>query len=104
VGGTLAEEALREMRWGGRFVTIGYASDEIPRIPLHLVLLKGDPTAGLEMRTFADHDPASAARGRAELTELWSSGRIRPLVGATFPLSRVGDALTHVAGRHAIGK
>lgn len=104
VGGTLAEEALREMRWGGRFVTLGYASDEIPRIPLNLVLLKGVTIAGFEMRTFAEHDPASAARGRAELSDLWSSGRIRPLVGATFPLSHVGEALAHVAGRHAVGK
>ena len=39
VGGPLAERALRAGRWGGRFVTVGYASGEIPRIPLNLVLL-----------------------------------------------------------------
>src|SRR5262249_13515318 len=39
VGGDLAEPALRSLRWGGRFVTVGYASGVIPRIPLNLVLL-----------------------------------------------------------------
>src|SRR5262249_41477830 len=41
VGGDLAEKALRALRWNGRFVTVGYASGTIPRIPLNLVLLKG---------------------------------------------------------------
>jgi len=104
VGGGLAEEALREMRWGGRFVTLGYASDEIPRIPLNLVMLKGVTIVGFEMRTFAEHDPASARSNRADFDELWSSGRLRPLVGATFPLDGVREALAHVARRRTVGK
>ena len=41
VGGDLSEPALRSLRRGGRFVTVGYASGVIPRIPLNLVLVKG---------------------------------------------------------------
>ena len=41
VGGDLAEPEPRSLRWGGRFVTVGYASGAVPRIPLNLVLLKG---------------------------------------------------------------
>lgn len=33
VGGSLSEPALRSMRFGGRFVTVGYASGEIPVSP-----------------------------------------------------------------------
>jgi NADPH2:quinone reductase len=104
VGGSLAEEALRELRWGGRFVTLGYASGEIPRIPLNLVLLKGVTITGLEVRTFAQHDPERAARDRAEFKNLWSAGQVHPLVGATFPLHQVREALAHVAERRAVGK
>jgi NADPH2:quinone reductase len=104
VGGDLAEEALREMRWGGRFVTLGYASDVIPRIPLNLVLLKGVTIAGLEVRTFAEHDPEHAARDRAELLAWWREGRLRPLVGRTFGLTDARAALDHVAGRRSVGK
>ncbi|MER6972137.1 NADPH:quinone oxidoreductase family protein [Nocardioides sp. NPDC057767] len=104
VGGSLAEEALREMRWGGRFVTLGFASGDIPRIPLNLVLLKGVSIRGLEVRTFPQHAPEASARDRAELTDLWAAGRFHALVGATFPLDRTGEALAYVAGRRAVGK
>lgn len=104
VGGALAEQALREMRWGGRFVTLGYASGQIPRIPLNLVLLKGVTIKGLEVRTYERHDPVSAARDRAELTELWATGRLHPVVGAVFGFERTADALAHVTERRAVGK
>ena len=52
VGGPHAEQALRALRWKGRFVTVGFASGEIPRIPLNLVLLKGCIIKGFEIRTF----------------------------------------------------
>ncbi|GAA1970220.1 NADPH:quinone oxidoreductase family protein [Nocardioides panacihumi] len=104
VGGSVSEDALRELRWGGRFVTLGYASGDIPRIPLNVVMLKGVTVKGLEVRTFAAHDPEAAERDRREFTELWEAGRIRPFVDATFPLSHVRDALQHVAGRRSVGK
>jgi NADPH2:quinone reductase len=104
VGGSAAEQALRSMRWGGRFVTVGYASGEIPRIPLNLVLLKGVIIKGFEMRTFGDHAPEAMARDRQELSALLASGRLRPYIGARFPLSQTAEALRHVADRRALGK
>lgn len=104
VGGDLAEDALREMRWGGRFITLGYASGVIPRIPLNLVLLKGVTIKGLEVRTFDRRDPTSAARDRAEFGELWASQGIHPVVGAAFPLEQAREALSYVAERRAVGK
>ncbi len=53
VGGDLSEPALRALRWGGRFVTVGYASGAIPRIPLNLVLLKGVHVVGFQFRACA---------------------------------------------------
>src|SRR5690606_37735022 len=104
VGGRYAEPALRELRWGATFVTVGYASGEIPRIPLNLVLLKGAVIKGFEIRTFARYDPDSAARDRAELEALWRNGRIEPAIHARYPLHRTREALEHVARRDSIGK
>jgi NADPH2:quinone reductase len=104
VGGAWSEQALRSVRWGGRFVTVGFASGDIPRIPLNLVLLKGVIVKGFEMRGFMEHAPEAAARDRAELGELLASGRARPHVGAVFPLSDVAGALQSVADRKAMGK
>jgi NADPH2:quinone reductase len=104
VGGPLAEAALRGTNWGGRFVTVGFASGEIPRIPLNLVLLKGVIVKGFEIRTFGDHAPELYERDRAELNALFEAGRIEPHVCATFPLDRTAEALRFVADRKATGK
>ena len=104
VGGDLAEPALRALRWRGRFVTVGYASGMIPRIPLNLVLLKGSMIVGFEFLSFAARMPDEFRRNEQELRELLATGRVTPYVGATFPLDDVADAMRFVADGRAIGK
>jgi NADPH2:quinone reductase len=104
VGGGLAEPALRSLRWGGRFVTVGYASGEIPRIPLNLVLLKGVHILGFEFRAFATHQSEDARRNEGELMELLATRRVVPHIGATFSLDEASAALRYVADGRAIGK
>lgn len=104
VGGSLAEPALRAVRWGGRFVTVGFASGEIPRIPLNLVLLKGVHVLGFQFIDFATHAPDDLVRNEAELAGLLASGAVRPHIGATYPLDRAAEALRLVADGNAVGK
>ncbi len=104
VGGELAEPALRSLHWGGRFVTVGYASGSIPRIPLNLVLLKGIHILGFQFGEFARHRPEEMARNDRELLDLLVDGRAAPLIGATFDLSESAAALRHLAEGRAVGK
>jgi NADPH2:quinone reductase len=104
VGGDLSEPALRALRPGGRFVTCGYASGTIPRIPLNLVLLKGITILGFEFLDFVTRLRDEQQRNEAELVELLAAGRVVPHVGAAFPLEDVAAALRHVADGKAIGK
>jgi NADPH2:quinone reductase len=104
VGGRYSEPALRALAWGGRFVCLGFASAEIPRIPLNLVLLKGVIVKGVEIRTFTDHRPDEAARDEAELFEHFAAGRLRPYISARFTLDEVVPALQAVQNRKVIGK
>jgi len=104
VGGELAEPALRAVHWGGRFVTVGFASGTIPRIPLNLVLLKGVRVLGFQFRDFATHMAADMARNDAELLELLASGRARPVIGATYDLAQTAEALRLVGDGQAVGK
>jgi NADPH:quinone reductase len=104
VGGPSAEEALRALGWGGRFVSVGFASGEIPRIPLNLVLLKGVVVTGFTMEGLAGHQPDDVARDRAELRHLLATGRVAPHVSARFPLADAALALAEVAERRAVGK
>lgn len=104
VGGDLAEPALRAVHWGGRFVTVGFASGTIPRIPLNLVLLKGVRVLGFQFRDFATHRAADMARNDAELLELLASGRASPVIGATYGLNETAEALRVVGDGEAVGK
>jgi NADPH2:quinone reductase len=101
VGGNLSEPALRALRRGGRFVTVGYASGVIPRIPLNLVLVKGIQILGFQ---FQDVPATEFGRNEDELRDLLTTGRVSPHVGAVYPLDRTVDALRHVADGRAIGK
>ena len=101
VGGDLSETALRALRRGGRFVTIGYASGTIPRIPLNLVLVKGVQILGFQFQDLPEDEFAS---GEAELRELLASGRVVPHIGAALPLDDTAAALRLVADGRAVGK
>ncbi|WP_299950645.1 NADPH:quinone oxidoreductase family protein [uncultured Modestobacter sp.] len=103
VGGGLAEPMLRGMRRGGRFVTLGYASGAIPRIPLNLLLLKEVTALGFEIRRFAEHHPSLAARDAAELAALHERG-LMANVSARYPLKQAPEALRALADRSAVGK
>ena len=101
VGGELSEPALRALGRGGRFVTVGYASGTIPRIPLNLLLVKGIHVLGFQ---FQDVPADEFSRNETELHELLSSGAVRPHIGAQYPLSEADAALRRVADGKAIGK
>jgi NADPH:quinone reductase-like Zn-dependent oxidoreductase len=104
VGGAYSEAALRAMAWGGRFVVVGFADGEIPKIPLNLVLLKGVWVTGFTMEGFSRNQPDDDERNTAELFSWFNSGKISPMVSASFPLERGVEALQMVAERRAIGK
>jgi NADPH2:quinone reductase len=104
VGGPYSEQALRATRWGGRFVVLGFASGEIPRIPLNLVLLKGVIVRGMEMRSIGENVPDLVARDMRELRELFMSGQIHPHVSAVYPLVETPQALQSMLDRTATGK
>jgi NADPH2:quinone reductase len=103
VGDRWAEPALRAIRWGGQFVTVGYAGGDIPRIPLNIVLLKNITVRGLELRSWTERLPEETARAREALTELVAGG-MRPAVSEVHELEDVGTALQRVADRVPTGK
>jgi len=104
VGGPYSEQALRATQWGSRFVVVGFASGEIPRIPLNLVLLKGVIVRGMEMRSIAENVPDLVARDQRELAELFVGGKIHPHVSAVYPLGDTAVALRSMLERTATGK
>jgi NADPH2:quinone reductase len=104
VGGPYSEPALRSMAWEGRFLVIGFAAGDIPRIPLNLPLLKGCQVVGVFWGAFTGREPARNRANLEEIVQWWAAGRLRPHVSATYPLAEAGAAIRELADRKARGK
>ena len=104
VGGRYAEPALRSTGWRGRYLVIGFAAGDIPKIALNLVLLKGSAIVGVFWGDFLKREPAQGERDVQELFALYREGRIRPLVSAHYPLEQAAEALAALTTRRAQGK
>lgn len=104
VGGEHSEAAYRATRWRGRFVVVGFATGEIPRIPLNLVLLKGADLRGFDFRLYGMNAADELAQRRDELATLLASGAVRPHLSGVYPLGRASEALAEVSERRATGK
>ena len=104
VGGAYSEPALRSMAWEGRFLVIGFAAGDIPKVPLNLALLKGCDIVGVFWGSFVGRERDRHRENVAELMEWWHAGKLRPHVSATYPLERAGEAIRELADRRAKGK
>ena len=104
VGGSLTEAAFRSMAWEGRFLVIGFASGEIPRLPLNLELLKGCQVVGVFLGSFTGRDPQRHRDNIGELLDWLAEGKIRPHVSTAYPLEQAGRAIADLAERRAKGK
>lgn len=104
VGGPFSELALRDMAWNGRFLVVGFAAGDIPKIPLNLALLKGCSIVGVFWGAFTRNEAERNRRNNEELMALYLAGKIRPHIHATYPLERVADALNEMLNKRVTGK
>ena len=104
VGGDYAEPALRSIAWEGRYLVIGFAAGDIPKIPLNLALLKGCDIVGVFWGTWTTKNPELFAKSVDELLALYAQGKVKPHVSERFPLSKGADAIAHLGSRKAMGK
>ena len=104
VGGDYAEPALRAMAWGGRYLVIGFAAGEIPRVPLNLTLLKSCSIVGVFWGAFVGRDPGQHSQNVAELLSWYEKGELRPHVSARYPFEQVAQALRDLSERRVRGK
>ena len=87
-----------------KFLVIGFAAGEIPKIPLNLALLKGCSIVGVYSGEFVKREPARFAAMMNQLSEWYQLGRLKPFVSETLPLERVAEALTLMSSRKVKGK
>jgi NADPH2:quinone reductase len=104
VGGNYSEVALRGMAWGGRYLVVGFAAGDIPRIPLNLPLLKGCAIVGVFWGAFTEHNPKGNQQNFQDLITWLVGGELKPYISATYPLEHAADALNDMLQRKVTGK
>src|SRR5215467_6155122 len=88
VGSAFAEQALRSIAWEGRFLVVGFAAGEIPKLPLNLVLLKSCDVRGVFWGQWTERDPHGDRNNIADLVRWCAEGRLSAHVHEVFPLER----------------
>jgi NADPH2:quinone reductase len=104
VGGPYAEAALRALAWGGRFLVMGFATGEIPKLPLNIVLLKDCDVRGVYWGSWVERDLAGYRAQLDELMRWCAEGKLRVHVQEVYPLERIAEALHALADRKVMGK
>jgi NADPH:quinone reductase len=104
VGGELSEQALRATAWEGRFLVIGFAAGEIPKIPLNLLLLKGCDLRGVFWGEALTRDPEGHKNNMVQLLHWVQEGKLKPHIHAVYPLEKTAEALEEIAARRVRGK
>jgi NADPH2:quinone reductase len=104
VGGPYSEPALRDMAWKGRFLVVGFAAGDIPKVPLNLTLLKGCSIVGVFWGAFTKNEPDRNRENNWELMAMYAAGKIKPHIHATYPLERAAEALNEVLNKRVTGK
>jgi NADPH2:quinone reductase len=104
VGDDYAEPGLRAMNWNGRYLVIGFAAGNIPKVPLNLTLLKGCQIVGVFWGASTMRDPKGAMANLKEVMAMIAAGKLKPYVSAKFPLAHGGEAIRMLMDRKAQGK
>jgi NADPH2:quinone reductase len=104
VGGVYAEPAFRSIGWRGRYLVVGFANGEIPKLPLNLTLLKGASLMGVFWGEFAKREPKANLAAMRELMGWLAEGKIRPRISGRYALEQTAQALNDMAARKVTGK
>ena len=104
VGDAFSEPAFRALTWRGRFLVVGFAAGEIPRLPLNIMLLKELDVMGVHWGVFTEREPEQHRDNQRQMLEWVAAGRLTERVHGSYPLKDYAAALGVLTRREAVGK
>jgi acyl dehydratase len=104
VGDKYAEPALRSMAWNGRYLVLGFAGGEIPKLPFNLALLKGCSVVGVFWGQFSKLQPRENFENISELAQWFKDGQLKPHIFKKYSLADSAQALVDLRERKVVGK
>ena len=102
VGGEIADASLKVLARNGRFLIVGFASGQIPKLSANRLLLKNASALGV----YWSHelDCPLVARSVSEVLALWSAGKVRIEASRAYAFDKLKVALADLEGRRTTGK
>lgn len=104
VGGDVFDESTRCIAFDGRLLVVGFTSGRIPTIGANIPLIKGFSVMGVRAGEYGRRFQEQGRENIAAIDQLLAEGKIRPHIGARFPLAQAVDAMRTLAERKIIGK
>lgn len=104
VGGKAFDQCARRMAPGGRLLVIGFASGDIPKLPVNLALVKEFALVGVFWGAFTRRSPDVFADNMRELFRWYGEGKVSLHIDCRLPLPEARDALEMVLQRRVKGK
>jgi len=104
IGDKFSEPALRSIAWKGRYLVVGFAAGDIPKIPLNLVLLKGCEIVGVFWGAFVKNEPQQNAENFMTIVKWFAQGKLKAKIHGEYPLEKVVDAMRAMTNQEVKGK
>jgi NADPH2:quinone reductase len=106
VGGDISLESLRCVRFGARYLIVGWAATPFVAegkgrrgapnanvLPTNLIMMKGLDVLGCPMVIATVNDPSLRAPRLAQVLAWAAEGRVKPYVSHVMPLARFKEAM-----------
>ena len=104
IGDCYAEPAFRSIGWKGKYLVVGFAAGQIPKLPINLTLLKGASVVGVFWGAFTGREFEENQKNIADINSLLSNGDIKPLISKKIPMEDAIEAINLIGSRGVVGK
>ncbi len=105
IGDKYADACIRNMAWNGRYLVIGYAAGDIPKIKTNLLLNKGSQAMGCALGFFQAKFPKKWLEMKDEIWQMFINNEINPLIHhQRYKLEEAPTAMQDMLDRKIIGK
>ena len=104
IGDCYAEPAFRAIGWKGKYLVVGFAAGQIPKLPINLTLLKGASVVGVFWGAFTGREFEENQKNISDINRMLSVGEIKPLISKEVPMENAVEAIQMIGSRGVVGK
>ena len=104
IGDCYAEPAFRSIGWKGKYLVVGFAAGQIPKLPINLTLLKGASVVGVFWGAFTGREFEENQKNIKDINSMLKAGEIKPLISKKIPMEQAKEAINLIGSRGVVGK